>query len=76
MKVSLIILMVGLAVVSSSPRKPESRIVSQPCSGTAGGVVDCTCGDGTVVTPGGQSCFQLGSTFASCNCADDSTWEA
>ena len=73
MKTAIIILLIGLTLVESSPKgNLKSRKISLPCAGV--GIAECTCDDHvTVVTPDGESCFQKKMKFSSCVCTDGST---
>ena len=42
-----------------------------PCGGIKENIESCTCEDGTVVTPGGQSCNDLKQKVMSCECKED-----
>ena len=80
MKAAIIILLIGLALVESSPKgNLESRTKNKkvlPCSGESG-IKSCTCDDGvTIVTPDGESCFQKKLKFKSCVCKDGTSWSA
>ena len=76
MKTAIIILLIGLALVESSPNgNLKNRINKIPCDGNEN-IKSCTCSDGeTVVSPNDQSCFQLQLGWQSCECNDGSTFD-
>merc|ERR1712012_1212879 len=74
MKFAIIILLVGLALVDSSPNgNLKNRLNKIPCA-EGEGIKSCTCSDGTVVLPEEESCFQLQLDWQSCDCNDGSTF--
>ena len=70
MKIALLILAIGLSVVASMPNESNRGVIQLPCGGVLEQIVSCTCDGGDVVTPGGQSCNDLGQGVASCECKD------
>ena len=78
MKNSLLMFIIGLALVDSMPNVSDRNGTTVlPCGGNISNVVNCTCTpDGDVVTPDGPSCQELGQTldFDSCYCLDDRKW--
>ena len=73
MKIALIIFAVALTMVASKPDVSiRGGVQKLPCGGIKENVESCTCEDGSVVTPGGQSCFDLKQKVVSCECKDAS----
>ena len=73
MKIAILIFAVALSVVASKPDASNRGAVTKlPCGGIKANIESCTCDDGTVVTPGGQSCNDLGQGVQSCECKDAS----
>ena len=72
MKIALFIFAIALTVVASKPDlSNRGGVMKLPCGGIKENIESCTCEDGTVVTPGGQSCNDLKQKVMSCECKED-----
>merc|ERR1711997_283390 len=73
MKIALFIFAIALTMVASKPDVSiRGGVQKLPCGGIKENVESCTCEDGSVVTPGGQSCYDLKQKVVSCECKDAS----
>ena len=73
MKFAILIFAIALSVVASKPDASNRGAVKKlPCGGVKENIESCTCDDGSIVTPGGESCNDLGQGVASCECKDPS----
>ena len=72
MKIAILLFAVAVAMVASKPDISNRGAVTKlPCGGVKENVESCKCEGGEVVTPGGQSCHDLGQAIVSCECKGD-----
>ena len=72
MKIAILIFTIALSVVASKPDvSNRGEVKKLPCGGMTSNIKSCTCEGGEVVTPGGESCNDLGQAVVSCECIND-----